>query len=252
VALRRRFGRAGKRSTGFIGATEVILDGRLTAGKLIAILRFTGASGADLPALSAPFLLVVVAETLLLLTFLVAPLVDFLVADFLAGFFLLAVAAVFFAVFFLLAVVAVFLVVFFLLAVATAFFAVFFLLFVVTVFFLEAAFGGDFLLARFAVVTFFVAVVAGFLADRLVDDFLVTFAFAALPFLLTAFVDVFFELLRAAFLLTDFFRAAMLSILALALSRVCAKRRIIHSHLPVGRANLTACRSAPDFPGFRV
>ena len=88
-------------------------------GTLMAILRLTGAAGADFPAFSTAFLLAVaaaaflllavVAETLLLLTFLVAPLVDFLVAVFFAGFPLLAVVELFFTSFFLLAVVAAFL-----------------------------------------------------------------------------------------------------------------------------------------------
>lgn len=116
MVLRRRFGRVGKRSTGLIGATDVILEGRLTSGTLIAILRLTGAAAANFPAFSAPFLLpvaaflllAVVTETLLLLTFLVAPLVDVLVAVCFVGFPLLAVAAVFLTVFFLLVVVPVF------------------------------------------------------------------------------------------------------------------------------------------------
>jgi len=133
-----------------MGTTEVIREGRLTSGTLIAILRLTGTAAAGLPAFSDPFLfavaaaafllLTVVPTILLLLTFFVAPLVDFLVADILAGLRLLAVVAAFFTVFFLLAVEVAFLTVFFVLPLVVDFLAVFFLLAVAAGFFFETAF----------------------------------------------------------------------------------------------------------------
>lgn len=73
------------------------------------------------------------------------------------------------------------------------------------------------MLPRLAADTFLLDEVLGFFADCLVGAFLLTLPFAALRFLPAALVEAFFALLPAAFLLTDFFRAAMLSILAFAL-----------------------------------
>jgi hypothetical protein len=166
-----------------MGATEEILDGRLMSGMLIAILRFTGVAVVDLLPFSIPFLLTaaaaafllaaVVAETLLVLTFLV----DVLVAIFFAGFPLLTGVAAFFP---------------------------------------AAAFCGTVLFPRFAVVKVFRDDAAGFFGVCLAGFFLLTLPFAALLFLVAVLAGGFFGLLPDAFLVTDFFRTAMLSILAFA------------------------------------
>jgi len=66
----------------------------------------------------------------------------------------------------------------------------------------------------------FYRLVLKYLSHNLYDQDL--YFLAALLFLLAAFVEAFFELLPGAFLLPDFFRAAMLSVLAFALeSGVC-------------------------------
>jgi hypothetical protein len=153
------------------------------SGTLIAIFRLTGAAVADLLAFSAPFLLAVAAAAFLLAAvvaetlLLLTFLVDVLVAIFFAAFALLAGAAVFFP---------------------------------------AVTLCGAFLLPRFAIVAVFRDEEVGFFGGCLAGFFLMTLPLAALPFLLAALVGGFFGLLPAAFLLTDFFRTAMLSILAFA------------------------------------
>jgi hypothetical protein len=105
AGLRRRLGRLGKRSTGLMGAIDEILAGRLITVILIAIFRLTAGAGTDLDAFADPLplkaslagavflLLRDFAETFLLLTFLLAPLVAVLAAVFFAGFPLAAVLA---------------------------------------------------------------------------------------------------------------------------------------------------------------
>jgi hypothetical protein len=82
--------------------------------------------------------------------------------------------------------------------------------------------------------------------DRATDFFADVFACAFLPALLIAADVLELDFLPAAlddaFLLTAFFRAAMLFVPAFAQSRVSAKWRIIHSHPAVGSGKLRACR----------
>lgn len=72
------------------------------------------------------------------------------------------------------------------------------------------------MLPRFAAVKVFRDDAAGFFSVCFAGFFLLTLPFAALLFLLAVLAGGFFGLLPAAFLLTDFFRTAMLSILAFA------------------------------------
>ncbi len=207
---------------------DEILAGRLIFGMLIVIFRFTtGAAGADFDALTDPLLLdipagcdaflisVDFAETFLLLTFLVAPLVAVLDTVFLAGFPLATVLAAFF---------------------------------------LEAVFGGAFFLVTFDVVDFFPDDI-----ERVFKGFFACFFLLTLPtpaevfelaFLPAALGDVFLWLLPAAFLVTAFFRATMLSVPAFAQSRVSAKWRIIHSHPALGSAKLWPCQSNDRYTVF--
>jgi hypothetical protein len=178
-----------------MGAIDEILAGRLTSGTLIAIFRLIAGAGAAFAVFSVPFLLTFaadgadflllagLADTLLVLTFFVAPLplVDVRVAVFLAGFFFTAILAAFFP--------------------EAAVFDTFFLLtFFLATFFFDAA-------GAFFVDVFLPALV---LAPFLALAFLAP-AFLVLAFLRLALGDAFFLLLPAAFLLTTFFRAAMLS-----------------------------------------